>query len=181
PLQTTETPGQGQPGETSLTTAGRVDLSIAKYDAAGQLLWARGAGGAGDDIVEIIETDADGNVYLAGTSRGPQGTNVTFGAGTPGEVSLTNEDNQAEEGFLASYDPDGNVRWARRLRSAGQDFVYDLDVASGRVVVVGNVADDVSTYEGGGAPDGTIDVSSDHFASFVAVYTTGGDLVFVRG
>src|SRR5690606_37665130 len=66
-LQNTETLGQGQPGETSLTTAGRVDLSIAKYDAAGQLLWARGAGGAGDDIVEIIEADADGNVYLAGT------------------------------------------------------------------------------------------------------------------
>ncbi|HUF10730.1 MAG TPA: hypothetical protein VMO47_15525 [Rhodothermales bacterium] len=82
-LQGTETLGAGQSGEVALTSAGGVDLSIAKYDASGQLLWARDAGGPGTDIVEIIETDAEGNIYLAGTWAGAQNTAITFGAGTP--------------------------------------------------------------------------------------------------
>lgn len=51
------------------------DYSIAKYDENGCLCWLRrydGPGG-GDDFARAVAVDAEGNVYVTGTSQGIDG------------------------------------------------------------------------------------------------------------
>ncbi|MBI4662023.1 MAG: hypothetical protein HY735_24640 [Verrucomicrobia bacterium] len=57
-------------GGANLTSLGRSDVIVAKYDAAGQVLWARRAGGNGEDVATAIALDHLGNVYVAESFTG---------------------------------------------------------------------------------------------------------------
>lgn len=50
-------------GTVSLTTAGSIDMFVAKYASDGTLLWARRGGGSSDDIGNAICTEASGNCW----------------------------------------------------------------------------------------------------------------------
>jgi hypothetical protein len=72
-------------GTTILTNAsnnGYNDIFIAKYDAAGTVLWAKSEGGIKGDEGTSLATDANANVYLTGYF---QSATITFGT-----TSLTN-------------------------------------------------------------------------------------------
>src|SRR5689334_359825 len=50
--------------------AGGIDFFVAKYDPAGNLIWATNGGGLGHDRAYSIATDANGNVLVTGTFEG---------------------------------------------------------------------------------------------------------------
>ena len=58
---------------------GGSDIFIAKYNAIGNLLWAKGAGGAYSDRGQKVAIDPSGKIYITGLSRSPS---ITFGATT---------------------------------------------------------------------------------------------------
>ncbi len=115
-------------GSITLTNSGDGDIFIAKYDANGNVLWAKSAGGPGYDKANGIATDPKGNVYITGSFISPS---ITFGSTTLYNVGR-------EDIFIAKYDANGNLLWAK---SAGGEFVdWGSDVAidpSGNVYVVG--------------------------------------------
>ena len=88
-------------GETngSLDGANRGDMDawVAKYDAAGQVLWKRQFGTTYTDIASGVATDTAGNVYLTGTTGGSIGGAYEWDA------------------WVAKYDAAGNVLWKRQL------------------------------------------------------------------
>ena len=53
-------------GNTTLTHTGNGDIFVAKYDAAGNLLWVVNAGGIGVDAGWAIAVDACGNPFITG-------------------------------------------------------------------------------------------------------------------
>ena len=53
-------------GTFNITSVGGRDIFITKLDAAGNLVWAKGMGGASDDEGFSIAVDASGNVYTTG-------------------------------------------------------------------------------------------------------------------
>ena len=53
-------------GSDSLMNNGGLDMYIAKYTAAGNLSWVRGAGDAGNEIDRSVTLDGLQNVYIAG-------------------------------------------------------------------------------------------------------------------
>ena len=55
-------------GTTTLTNAGTgiADIFVVKYDASGNVLWAKSAGGTDGDHGYGISTDANGNVLVTG-------------------------------------------------------------------------------------------------------------------
>ncbi len=61
---------------TSLTSAGSGDVFVAKYDSAGNLAWAKSAGGTGNDVPGGIAVDGSGNSYVTGFFSGT----ATFGS-----------------------------------------------------------------------------------------------------
>lgn len=95
------------------------EIFIAKYDASGNVVWAKQAGSNRDDESRAIATDADGNIYITGYfgssySYDPAGA-VTFGNIT---VTSTNENRDI---FIAKYSPDGEIVWAKRAGGTGND------------------------------------------------------------
>ncbi len=59
----------------TLASSGDADILVAKYDAAGNLLWAVKAGGTGFDRALDVATDSQGNIFVTGGFAG----SATFG------------------------------------------------------------------------------------------------------
>ena len=69
-------------GTTTLTnnsTANDADIFVVKYDSAGTVIWAKSAGGTGNDFGNGISATGDGNVYITGQFASPT---ITFGTTT---------------------------------------------------------------------------------------------------
>jgi hypothetical protein len=79
--------GEGEPNETVLTSAkpGPREAFIAAYAPDGQLVWALGLGGDGDDRVWGVNTLADESIFASGHFS----QSVTFGTGPDDAVDLT--------------------------------------------------------------------------------------------
>jgi hypothetical protein len=120
-------------GTTTLTNASNyTDIFIAKYDAAGNVLWAKRAGGNASDIGYSVATDTSGNVFVTGSFKSPT---ITFGATT-----LTNAENTGNSNdiFIAKYDAAGTVLWAKRAGGTNTDEGWGIATdASGNVYVSG--------------------------------------------
>ena len=98
-------------GTTTLTNSGSSDIFIVKYDASSNVLWAKSAGGTGGDIAWSIAADGSGNVYVTGTFNSPS---ITFGT-----ITLSNTNNCGDM-FIAKYDPNGNVLWAKCVQGTSK-------------------------------------------------------------
>jgi len=66
-------------GDKSLTSDNNSrDIFVTKFNSAGDVLWAKQAGGADDDYGKSVSLDASGTIYITGSFRGT----VTFGSTT---------------------------------------------------------------------------------------------------
>ena len=124
-------------GNVTLTNAGMGNLFTAKYDADGNLLWARSAGGNSYDAAHGVAADATGNVYVTGLFSS---TNAVFGAVTLTNLSIT-------EMFVAKYSPDGNVIWAKSAGGNDEDSSDAIAVdAVGNAYVTGHFFSSNATF-----------------------------------
>lgn len=99
-------------GTTKLTSAGGADIFITKYNAGGDVTWARAVGGEYSDQVMAIATDVSGNIIAAGRFW---------------ESPLAD--------FVVKYDADGNVLWA--TPTPGLSIVDLATDRSGDVLLTG--------------------------------------------
>ncbi len=151
---------------TKLTSQGALDLFIARYDSAGKLLWARSAGGAGQEEANAVAVDTEGNGVVTGSfyeAANFDGRSIQSLGG--------------RDVFLAKYDPTGKLLWVRRAGGAdprGTD--NGLGVATdfeGSIFVTGSFGSDASfeqvtlLHHGGG------DI-------FVAKYSSRGSLLWAH-
>jgi hypothetical protein len=91
---------------------------IAKYDAAGNLRWAKGE--TGGNVISAgynVATDVDNNVYFTGAFAG---NSITFDATSLRTISPLSP-NDVEPIFIVLFDPSGNVLCASALPSGGDD------------------------------------------------------------
>ena len=97
-------------GDIVLTSAGDLDMFVAKYSPAGDLLWVRSAGGAGYDEGSGVATDPWGNCYLSGTFTG----NARFG-----KTELVGRG--GSDIFVAKYNAAGELQWVVSGGGPGDD------------------------------------------------------------
>ena len=117
-------------GSTTLTNAGWNDMFLAKYDANGNVLWAKSAGGADVEYASSAAADASGNIFVAGSFLG---STITFGS-----IILTNANTGGADLFFVKYDINGNVLWAKSAGGTGNDNAGSVAVdASGNPYLVG--------------------------------------------
>ena len=103
--------------------AGGADAFIAKYTDAGDLLWTRQFGSAGNDFNFEIATDALGNIYTSGSTFG------SLGAANVGGQDI----------FLAKYNAAGVPQWFRQLGTSAEDAGGKLWAdGSGSVYIAGS-------------------------------------------
>lgn len=113
---------------TTLTSKGGNDIFVAKWGDDGSVLWAKRAGSSSFDGDTKPQLDNKGNLYLSG---------VIQGEADMGSVTLTSAG--AQDVFVAKFDPNGAVVWAKRMGGGGPDGAGGVAVDSqGNVYVTGN-------------------------------------------
>jgi len=146
-------------GTNRLTATGSRDFFLAKYDGAGQGLWARKVASSGSEYSESgfrLATDRGGNVYLKGEFR----RSLQF----DDKCLFSLESYWPGSTFLAKYDSAGQPLWARRVggynSSSGNDWRpsdFAVDAAGG-VYVAGTFNEPVCFGTNTLAPAGPRDV-----------------------
>lgn len=151
-------------GGTQLTSSGGRDIFIAKINSSGSVLWAKKAGGGGEDKAESITLDQSGNIYIAGSFT----QSATFGS-----ITITNSGNNSA--FVAKYNSNGNVQWAKKAGACCDTTQY----RSVSVDENGNVY--VAGYFNATASFGSNNFTSSGSSDVVVVkYSSGGNLLWAK-
>lgn len=115
----------------NLTSQGGNDIFLAKYDSAGNFLWAIDIGGQFEDFTYADPVvDAAGNIFIGGQF----GLTVDFNP-TSLFDTLTSFGNY--DGFVASYDSAGNFNWVKQFGGINADYVYRSEYDNGSVLFTG--------------------------------------------
>ncbi|HLG35075.1 MAG TPA: hypothetical protein VI757_09360, partial [Bacteroidia bacterium] len=140
------------------------DIFIAKYDSAGNVLWAKSAGSKVSwERSYGICTDTDSNVYITGMYV--SSTPVIFGSDT-----LINRGGY--DIFIAKYDAGGNLLWAKSEGGTSYDFGIGIcfDI-SGHFYLTGY------QYQ---AVFGNDTLTGNGLSVFVAKYDTSGNILWAK-
>jgi hypothetical protein len=108
----------GGHGSTQTLTmrGGSYDVYLARYTAAGDLVWARQLGGPAQEEARALVRLSSGDLAVAGIAiERDQGDEILFGAGEAHETTLHAH---SFDLFLARYATDGRVVWAKGTRGA---------------------------------------------------------------
>ncbi|MBU0479357.1 SBBP repeat-containing protein, partial [bacterium] len=122
---------------------------------SGKNIWTRQFGSMSDDTSNNVALDGNGNIYLAGSTRGDLDGNKNMGI---------------SDIFLTKRDFYGNRLWTKMLGSSYTDYGESLAIGkSGNIYVTGFAGDDLGekTYMG----DGDI---------FLAKYDPSGNRLWTR-
>ena len=154
-------------GSISLTNAGIEDAFVAKYDAAGKVMWAKRAGGADWDNAHGLAVDGSANVYLAGSFRSPS---IIFGS-----ITLTNTAAGIYDAFLVKYDSGGNVLWAAAAGGPGNNLPMSLSTDQwGNVFMTGSFTGSLMTF-------GSLTVANKGLDDlFIAKYNESGNVLWAK-
>jgi hypothetical protein len=130
-------------GTTTLTNTSspKLNMYLVKYDASGNVLWAKSAGGTDDDLGNAVATDAQGNVYVTGSYRS---SSIVFGS-----LTLTHSAGASADVFIVKYNANGSALWAKKAGGSNNDEGYSVATdLTGNVYVVGKFAQDPIVFGG---------------------------------
>ena len=110
------------------TNAQSSNIYLVKYDAAGNVLWAKNLGGINNDLVAGISTDVNGNIYVTGNFTGDS-------------LSIDNVTVQhigSNDAFVVKINSSGTVVW---ISNVGSPYIDEATAvcadASGNVFMAG--------------------------------------------
>ena len=103
-------------GNDTLFNSGEADAFLVKYDATGNVAWAKSFNGDDNDFGRSVSTDDDGNVYLAGYTLS---SILTTETGTFNNAGVT-------DAFYVKFDAAGNEIWSRGFGSTEAENVYGM-------------------------------------------------------
>lgn len=115
-----------------LSSAGKNDGFIAKFDSTGQCLWGVSVGGSDDDDIQEIAIDSSGKLLVVGSFT----ASATFADTTAYGYGGTDM-------FVASYRSDGVFEWIRAPKGVSNEEGKSIAVGStGDIYAVGEIHGD---------------------------------------
>ncbi|MCX6291538.1 MAG: hypothetical protein NT126_07210 [Bacteroidetes bacterium] len=145
---------------------------IAKYDSAGNYLWAKNIPINASYGNNSIGIDVSGNIYITGFFSGT----VDFdpGSGVANLVSVSG----SNDIYFAKYSSNGNYIWAKSIGSTGYDSGSEIKTdVFGNVYLAGNFSATVDFDPGAGVASPTSFGSTD---IFFAKYDSNGNYLWVK-
>lgn len=113
----------------SITYSDYNDVFVARYDSAGNNLWARAGKGNKLDTGFGITTDENNNIYATGMFQ-----NIIDFDG----IQLTSPDVLDRDIFVVSYTPDGTLRWLAEAGGEDTDCGMGIAIApNNRITIAG--------------------------------------------
>jgi hypothetical protein len=147
-FQETITFGLGEPNETTLVEDDPTyphHSFLARFDADGMVEWVERLASNEDEGPPpiLIAAYPDHGVVATGSFAGE----AVFGEGEPNETVLVSEG--SNDLFLARFEEDGHLIWARKENCGQSAFAHSIGVASdGSIVTMGHFNDDIVFGEG---------------------------------
>jgi len=135
------------------SSSGSEDAFIVKFDASGNMVWARQFGTQALDWSSGVSLDASG-IYILGGTRGA----------FAGQTALGGDDS-----FIAKYDFSGNMVWVRQFGTSTLDQVFGIVATNSAVYAAGST---YGTYTG--------QTSSGNMDSFVAKFDGAGNMMWTK-
>ncbi len=157
-------------GADTIASAGTYDIFIAKYDTAGNYIWAKGIGGTGTDFGRDIAVDSAGNAYITGYFAGTADFDPGAGMDTITATGIYDV-------FIAKYDKDGNHVWANKIDGSATDFGYAIALRGAASVYVTGGFSGTADFDPG--PD-TAAFTAAGTDIFVAKYDSSGTYVWAK-
>ncbi|MHC4661390.1 MAG: PKD domain-containing protein [Planctomycetota bacterium] len=157
---------------------GTRDLFIAKYNHDGTLVWAKRAGGGGtaEDSFAVC-TFPDGSSIITGRYSG----DATFGNSSEGGNQETFIAIQEADVFIAKYNPDGTLAWAKS--AGGTKTEHGCGIAAltdGSAIITGWFNND-STFGAGEGNETVLNSTTVLLTDiFIAKYNPGGTLAWAK-
>jgi hypothetical protein len=102
-------------GSDTFISAGNTDIFIVKYSPSGEIIWAKRAGGTGEDNAGSIAVDSDGNVYTGGWFNNVCSFDSTQCTSRGGN-----------DMFLSKYNNNGSLQWVFTAGGTGSDKTMGL-------------------------------------------------------
>jgi uncharacterized delta-60 repeat protein len=172
-MGTTATFGKGDIYETVLTNSSSVfeEIFVARYNSNGAVEWAKKAGGEYSDISRGIATLSDNSIVITGYFQG----SATFGPGEINQTVLTFDG--YTDIFIARYNTDGSLAWAKRAGGIGSDFGNGITTLSDNSIVITGSYEESATF-GEGEPNETVLTGYSTF--FIAKYNPDGSLAWAK-
>ena len=127
--------------EKSLTNKGSHDGMIIKYDASGEVEWAKGIGGSSGDSINTVCETTDGGYIVGGYFSS---SSIDLGNGK----SLTNKG--FNNGMIIKYDESGEVEWAEEIGGTNNDFINTVTETTDGGYIVGGYFESSSIDLGNG-------------------------------
>jgi len=156
--------GPGEPNETVMYSSIR-DVFVARYGVDGQLTWAKQTGGPGYSGGNGIQALSDDSMVVTGDFGGL----MVFGPGEPCQTELVNYFTDLYDIFIARYNTDGTLAWAKRAGGLGSDWGSGITALSDDSAVITGRFIDMAIF-GMGEPGETILESYGSGDIFVALY-----------
>ena len=160
-------------GAGTVTTAGGLDVFVAKYSSAGAWVWSKHWGSTGADQAGSVAIDRLGNVVVTGAFT----FNVDFGGGP-----ITNAgDSSSADIFLVKLSPAGLHLWSKGFGNsisagqAGNGVAFD---GAGNVLLTGSIVALTAPYtiDFGGGP-----ITGDgYYNVFLAKFGSDGSYVWAK-
>lgn len=147
--------------------ASNSDIYVVKYDAAGNVLWAKSAGSSDNDVANSVAIDDNNEVVVTGyfTSN-----TITFGS-----TILTRDAATTADIFVVKYDASGNVLWAKSAGGSGADFAQGVAVDRSRNIIITGYSNSPTVTFG----TETLTGSGGHDI-FITKYDAGGTVLWVK-
>ncbi|GEM_PF-667108 len=146
-----------------LSSAGWGDVFIVKYDASGNVIWAKRNGGPSTDIPTDISVDDANNIFITGYFYEWSNFDV-----------VTLNSSGSHDIFVAKYSENGNVLWANSAGGVEGDKGHGIDTDMfGNCYVSGYFQDNANF-------SGTLLSSVGDDNIFVAKYNNLGNIVWVK-
>ncbi len=118
---------------------GDADLFIVKYDFSGKKFWSHQIGTHEFDYGRSIDTDTDGNVYIAGYTTGELEGNISAGG---------------NDFFIIKFNSRGSRLWIKQLGTLSSDVVHSVDIDNeGNIYVAGYTAGELESNISVGGDD----------------------------
>ena len=165
-------------GASNVVSSGNNEIFVAKYDTSGTLVWVKRAGGGSSDEGRGIALDSSGKSYVTGWFIG---TSVTFGPGEGNQTVLSAGHGNDTDIFVASFNTDGTLAWARRAGGLSGSSGPSVDQGQG-IATDSDGNSYVTGYFNNTAAFGATSVTASGVQEdiFVATYTSAGSLIWVR-
>ena len=161
-------------GSNEITSAGGLDIFVAKFDNTGAFQWAKRAGGTSDDLANGVAVSGT-DVHIVGR----MGANIV-NFNTPSAAG-SNEITSAggNDIFVAKYDNSGVLQWARRAGGTGSDTGYGIAVLGTDVYIAGNMSATANFNTPSNGSSNTI-ASAGNNDIFVAKFNGSGTFQWAR-